>query len=54
VIEGHVPLPLAEDELRTRARALRAAGLSARDVAATLAREDGAPRNLAYRLAHEA
>ena len=54
VIEGHAPLPLAEDELRTRARALKAAGLSARDVAATLAREDGAPRNLAYRLAHEA
>jgi 16S rRNA (cytidine1402-2'-O)-methyltransferase len=54
VIEGHAPLPLAEDELRTRARALKAAGLSARDVAATLAREDGASRNLAYRLAHEA
>jgi 16S rRNA (cytidine1402-2'-O)-methyltransferase len=54
VIEGHAPLPLAEDELRTRARALKAAGLSARDVAATLAREDGAPRNLAYRLAQEA
>jgi 16S rRNA (cytidine1402-2'-O)-methyltransferase len=54
VLEGRAPQPLAEDELRTRARALKAAGLSARDVAATLAREDGASRNLAYRLAHEA
>ena len=54
VLEGHAPQPLAEDELRTRVRALKAAGLSARDVAATLTREDGASRNLAYRLAHEA
>lgn len=53
VLEGVTLQPLAEDALRTRARALRAAGLSARDVAAALVREDGAPRNLAYRLAHE-
>jgi len=54
VLEGVTPQPLAEDELRSRARALRASGLSARDVAAALVREDGAARNLAYRLAHEA
>jgi 16S rRNA (cytidine1402-2'-O)-methyltransferase len=54
VLEGVTLQPLAEDELRSRARSLRAAGLSARDVAAALVREDGVSRNLAYRLAHEA
>ncbi len=54
VLEGITLQPLAEDELRARARSMRAAGLSARDVAAALVRESGASRNLAYRLAHEA
>lgn len=54
VVEGLTPQPLAEDELRSRARALRDSGLSARDIAATLVREAGASRNVAYRLAHEA
>ena len=54
VLEGITIQPLAEDELRSRARSLRASGLSARDVAAALVREAGASRNLAYRLAHEA
>jgi 16S rRNA (cytidine1402-2'-O)-methyltransferase len=54
VLDGVTPQPVAEDELRSRARALRASGLSARDVAAALVREDGASRNVAYRLAHEA
>ncbi|HUQ83052.1 MAG TPA: 16S rRNA (cytidine(1402)-2'-O)-methyltransferase [Gemmatimonadaceae bacterium] len=54
VLEGLTPEPLAEDELRSRARALRETGLSARDVAAALVRDAGASRNLAYRLAHEA
>jgi len=54
VLEGTTLQPLAEDELRSRARVMRAAGLSARDVAAALVREGGASRNLAYRLAHEA
>jgi 16S rRNA (cytidine1402-2'-O)-methyltransferase len=53
VLEGVTAQPLAEAELRERVRSLRAAGLTARDVAAALVREDGAPRNLAYRLAHE-
>jgi 16S rRNA (cytidine1402-2'-O)-methyltransferase len=44
----------APDEalLRQRASALRERGMSARDIAGELAR-GGAPRNLAYRLAHE-
>ena len=54
VLDGTTLQPLAEDELRSRARSMRAAGLSARDVAAALVRESGASRNLAYRLAHEA
>ena len=50
---GSVPLGATEDELRARAAALRVEGLSPRDVAAALASEMGAARNLAYRLAHE-
>jgi 16S rRNA (cytidine1402-2'-O)-methyltransferase len=53
VIEGVTAQPLDEEQLRTRARSLRSEGLSARDVVAALIREDGVPRNLAYRLAHE-
>jgi 16S rRNA (cytidine1402-2'-O)-methyltransferase len=53
-LAGRTREPLAEDALRARARTLRESGLSARDIAAALVREDGAPRNLAYRLAHEA
>jgi 16S rRNA (cytidine1402-2'-O)-methyltransferase len=47
------PASASEDELRARAIALRADGHSPRDVAALLASEMGAARNLAYRLAHE-
>ena len=54
VLEGLARQPVAEDALRSHARSLRDAGLSARDVAAVLVREDGASRNLAYRIAHEA
>lgn len=43
----------SEETLRARAAELRAEGRTARDVAATLSAELGAPRNLAYRLAHE-
>jgi hypothetical protein len=48
-----MPRATSEDELRARATELRAEGRSARDVAAVLSAELGAPRNLAYRLAHE-
>jgi 16S rRNA (cytidine1402-2'-O)-methyltransferase len=47
-----MPVP-DEDALRGRARELRGQGLSARDVARVLSEESRAPRNLAYRLAHE-
>jgi len=54
VIAGaQAPEGASEDELRARAAALRAEGRSARDVATALTAELGAPRNLAYRLAHE-
>jgi 16S rRNA (cytidine1402-2'-O)-methyltransferase len=53
VIAGFIPAAVSEDELRARAVALRAEGRSARDIAAVLSAELGAPRNLAYRLAHE-
>jgi 16S rRNA (cytidine1402-2'-O)-methyltransferase len=43
----------SEELLRARAAALRAEGRSARDIAAALSAELGAPRNLAYRVAHE-
>ena len=53
LIAGRIPRATSEDELRARATELRAAGRSARDIAAVLSAEFGAPRNLAYRLAHE-
>jgi 16S rRNA (cytidine1402-2'-O)-methyltransferase len=53
VIAGAEVLEPDEETLRTRAHALRAEGLSARDVARVLTEESHAPRNLAYRLAHE-
>jgi 16S rRNA (cytidine1402-2'-O)-methyltransferase len=53
VIEGGTLEAPTEDALRARARALRAQGSSARDTAAALVRDAGAPRNLAYRLAQE-
>jgi 16S rRNA (cytidine1402-2'-O)-methyltransferase len=53
LIAGRIPEATSEDELRARANALRAEGRSARDIAAALSAEFGAPRNLAYRLAHE-
>ena len=53
VIAGQKAAEIGEAELRARASELRAAGHSARDIAAMLTAELGAPRNLAYRLAHE-
>lgn len=53
VIAGDTPIEISETELRARALALRAEGRSARDIAAALTAELGAPRNLAYKLAHE-
>jgi 16S rRNA (cytidine1402-2'-O)-methyltransferase len=54
VIAGaEAPETASEDALRARVAALRAEGRSAREVAAALTAELGAPRNLAYRMAHE-
>ena len=54
IIDGAgAPEGASEDALRERATELRAAGASARDVAGALTSELGAPRNLAYRIAHE-
>ena len=54
VVAGAVaPAGPTEEHLRARAAALRAEGRAARDIAAALSSELGAPRNLAYRLAHE-
>jgi 16S rRNA (cytidine1402-2'-O)-methyltransferase len=54
LVEGAPPPPAADqDELVRRAAELRATGMSARDVARVLSEEMGAPRNLAYRIAHE-
>ena len=50
LIAGAPPAQLDETALKDEARALRARGLSVRDVAGELAQR-GAPRNLAYRLA---
>ena len=54
VLEGAAPVAPSEESMRERARALRADGLSARDVARTLTAEFGASRNLAYRVAQDA
>ena len=53
VLAGAEAAPVSEDELRAHATRLRAAGASARDIAAALADELGASRNVAYRRAHE-
>lgn len=53
VIEGGAVVAPSEESLRARARALRAAGASTRDVVTTLTSELGASRNVAYRLAQE-
>lgn len=53
VIAGAPPVVANENAAREQARALRAGGLSARDVARTLVAEHGITRNVAYRLAQE-
>ncbi len=53
VVAGGTSPTVDEADLRELARSLRAEGLSARDVARVLSEEANAPRNLAYRVAHE-
>ena len=53
VLGGAAPTAPDEKQLAQLARAWRVEGVSAREVARRLSDEHGAPRNLAYRLAHE-
>lgn len=53
LLEGATPVAPSPHAMRERASALRADGLSVRDVARTLTAEFGAPRNVAYRLAQD-
>ncbi len=53
LIGGAEEKPLDEESLREIARELQASGSSPRDIQDRLVTEHGAPRNLAYRLAHE-
>lgn len=54
LLVGGAPAVVAdESSLRERAAALRAEGMSARDVMRVLMESAHAPRNLAYRIAHE-
>jgi len=54
VIAGAEPTAISESELVAEVKKARADGLSTRDVVDHLIRELGAPRNLAYRVAHGA
>ena len=53
LVAGASPAVLDEEALRGQAAALRAEGMSARDVTRVLMETAHAPRNLAYRIAHE-
>jgi 16S rRNA (cytidine1402-2'-O)-methyltransferase len=53
MIAGAEPVPLDESLLRDRVNALRSSGATPREIVAALIAETGAPRNLAYRLAHD-
>jgi 16S rRNA (cytidine1402-2'-O)-methyltransferase len=53
LVHGGDTPALDEDAVREKALALRAEGLSAKDVVRVLMKDHGAPRNLAYRLAHD-
>jgi 16S rRNA (cytidine1402-2'-O)-methyltransferase len=53
VVTGGAAVAPDEAKLRAEARALRADGLGARDVASALVERFGVGRNLAYRIAHE-
>lgn len=53
VLAGAAPASTSEQDVRERARALRAEGRSVRDVVAQLVSELGVARNKAYRIAQE-
>ena len=53
LLAGAPPVALDEAALREHAQRLRAGGASTRDIVRLLVEDHHAPRNLAYRLAHE-
>lgn len=53
LVAGASPAVVDEARLRERAATLRAEGMSARDLTRVLMETEHAPRNLAYRIAHE-
>jgi 16S rRNA (cytidine1402-2'-O)-methyltransferase len=53
VLEGRMPVMADEELLRTLAHQMRSGGMTTRDIVRALVRDEGAPRNLAYRIAHE-
>jgi 16S rRNA (cytidine1402-2'-O)-methyltransferase len=53
VIGAAVQAVATDDAVRERVRALRAAGMSARDASTAVAEELGVPRRLAYRFAQD-
>jgi 16S rRNA (cytidine1402-2'-O)-methyltransferase len=53
LLEGKADAPAKPEEMVAAAQALRAAGKTTREVQLALQADFGAPRNLAYRLAHE-
>jgi 16S rRNA (cytidine1402-2'-O)-methyltransferase len=54
LLEGAPPAAPNTEAMQARVRALRADGVSTRDVARALIEEFGAPRNVAYRMAQDA
>ena len=53
LVGGGAPAKADDEQLRRRARSLRAEGMSVRDVTATLVKEFGVARNEGYRVARE-
>jgi 16S rRNA (cytidine1402-2'-O)-methyltransferase len=53
VVAGAPPVPVDEGSLRAHVERLRATGASTRDIVRLLVEEHQAPRNVAYRIAHE-
>jgi 16S rRNA (cytidine1402-2'-O)-methyltransferase len=51
LLAGAAPKPFNEDELQIRVKALREAGVSARDAASKVSSETGVPRNVVYKIA---
>jgi 16S rRNA (cytidine1402-2'-O)-methyltransferase len=51
LLAGASPKPFSEDELEARVKALREAGVSARDAVARVSSETGVARNAVYRIA---